>query len=241
METKRSELYKKNKMLNEDTDKFYIYFDHPIMEDMEFIDDDDVSVEEVDVQEVSAKNDGVDNDADVESLDSDDGYESTEDALYKPPPSGYGFLDSSEEEESVGAGKKGKNNGKKKFSMKTLHKKSKVSKHVNGPVGKDNSKSKRTRIRREELEICDNMFRFQVTQPEAPTNATIPDVGMNVNAATGRQTQPQQPFRRLKQTIIRPKSQESVSAKTMAAASSGTTSRMFKFIPTPGLNLSKKK
>ncbi|KAL4345737.1 hypothetical protein AHAS_Ahas11G0308300 [Arachis hypogaea] len=74
----------KNKMLNEDIDEFYIYFDHPIMEDTEFIDDDGVSVEEVDVQEASVENDGVDNDADVESSDSDDGYESTEDALYKP-------------------------------------------------------------------------------------------------------------------------------------------------------------
>ncbi|XP_020971269.1 uncharacterized protein LOC110268751 [Arachis ipaensis] len=132
----------KNKMLNEDTNEFYIYFDHPIMEDTEFIDDDGVSVEEVDVQEASAEDDGVDNDADVESSDSDDGYESTEDALYMPPPSGYGFSDSSSEEESVGASKKGKNNGKKK---------SKVSKPVNGPVGKGNGKPKRAAIGREEV------------------------------------------------------------------------------------------
>ncbi|XP_020963584.1 uncharacterized protein LOC110265127 [Arachis ipaensis] len=138
-------------MLNENTNKFCIDFDHSIMEDTEFIDDDDVSVEEVDVQEVSAEDNGVENDADVESSDSDDGYESTEDALYKPPPSGYGFSDSSEEEESVRAGKKGKNKGKKKSPMKTLHKKSKVSKHVNGLVDKDNGKSKRTSIGREEV------------------------------------------------------------------------------------------
>nr|XP_029143766.1 uncharacterized protein LOC112701274 isoform X2 [Arachis hypogaea] len=132
----------KNKMLNEDTDEFYIYFDHPIMEDIEFIDDDGVSVEKVEVQEASAEDDGVDNDADIESLDSDDGYESTEDVLYKPPPSGYSFSDSSSEEELVGAGKKGKNNGKKK---------SKVSKPVNGPVGKGNGKPKRAAIGREEV------------------------------------------------------------------------------------------
>ncbi|RYR28487.1 hypothetical protein Ahy_B01g052623 [Arachis hypogaea] len=67
---------------------------------------------------------------------------------------------------------------------------------------------------------------IQVIQPETPINAIVLHVGMNVNAAT---------------TIIRPKSQESVNAETMAAVSSGTTSKMFKFIPTPKLNLSKKK
>ncbi|XLT44795.1 hypothetical protein HN873_037399, partial [Arachis hypogaea] len=197
---------------------------------------------------------------------------------------------SSLEEESVGASKKGKNNGKKK---------SKVSKPVNGPVGKGNGKPKRTAIGRKEVagasvqrkshdgpgrpsksdyrpaekdkvvngpssgnknnatpasanetaskskkpttldeelgkkakleaakeanesdkakgvvatnealpEGEKNNERATTNEPEAPTNATIPDVGMNVNDATGRQTQPQQPFRRPKQTIIRPKRQ----------------------------------
>ncbi|XLU64432.1 hypothetical protein S245_023641, partial [Arachis hypogaea] len=54
----------------------------------------------------------------------------------------YSFSDSSSEEELVGAGKKGKNNGKKK---------SKVSKPVNGPVGKGNGKPKRAAIGREEV------------------------------------------------------------------------------------------
>ncbi|RYQ79318.1 hypothetical protein Ahy_Scaffold6g108045 [Arachis hypogaea] len=71
-----------------------------------------------------------------------------------------------------------------------------------------------------ELNMCDNMLRIQ---SEAPTNHTVPDIGMNVNAAT--------PSRHPKQTIIRPKRQESVSVETMVAASSGITSRMFKFIP----------
>ncbi|RYR30825.1 hypothetical protein Ahy_B01g055596 [Arachis hypogaea] len=107
------------------------------------------------------------------------------------------------------------------------------------PKGKVKGKSRKKSTTTQEevqLDMCDNMLRIQVTQPETPTNATIPDVGMN-----GRQTQPQQPFRRPKQTIIRPKRQKSVSVETMTAASSGTTFRMFKFIPTPGLNLSKKK
>ncbi|RYR46722.1 hypothetical protein Ahy_A07g032502 isoform F [Arachis hypogaea] len=366
----------------------------------------------VGMQEASAEDDGVDNDADIESLDSDDGYESTEDVLYKPPPSGYSFSDSSSEEELVGAGKKGKNNGKKK---------SKVSKPVNGPVGKGNGKPKRAAIGREEVagasvqrkshggpvkkkaklqaakeanesekakgvmetneahpegeknneghitneveaqanaaenakcgnegekngetdkhdcpwliycaknsrsggyqiktynpthtcgrefgsnmadqhwvarklekrllsqprlthaeawdhmkvdynvilndkmlyrglrmarkkyvgnekaqhgKLRDYLNEIHRYEPEAPTNHTVPDIGMNVNAATGRQIQPQQPSRRPKQTIIRSKRQESVSVETMAAASSGTTSRIFKFIPTPGLNHSKKK
>ncbi|RYR27571.1 hypothetical protein Ahy_B01g051587 [Arachis hypogaea] len=107
------------------------------------------------------------------------------------------------------------------------------------PKGKVKGKSReKSTTTQEEVQVSQSA---PVTQPEAPTNATIPDVGMNVNAATGRQTQPQQPFRRPKQTIIRPKRQKSVSVETMATASSGTTSRMFKFIPMPGLNLSKKK
>ncbi|XP_057719130.1 uncharacterized protein LOC130933515 [Arachis stenosperma] len=118
------------------------------------------------------------------------------------------------------------------------------------PKGKVKEKSKeKSTVTQEEVQVsqsapvtepdmCDNMLRIQ---PEAPTNHTLPDIGMNVNAATGIQNQPQQPSRRPKQTIIRPKRQESVSVETMAAASSGTTSKIFKFIPTPGLNQSKKK
>ncbi|QHN88791.1 uncharacterized protein DS421_16g566460 [Arachis hypogaea] len=81
----------KNKMLNEDIDEFYIYFDRPIIKNIEFIDDDNVSVKEIDVQKISVKNNGVDNDANIESSDSDDEYESAEDELYKSPPFRYSF------------------------------------------------------------------------------------------------------------------------------------------------------
>ncbi|XP_072055380.1 uncharacterized protein [Arachis hypogaea] len=110
------------------------------------------------------------------------------------------------------------------------------------PKGNVKCKSKeKPTATQEEVQVSQSAPVTEVTQPEAPTNHTVPDIGMNVNAATGRQIQPQQPSRRPKQTIIRSKRQESVSVETMAAASSGTTSRIFKFIPTPGLNHSKKK
>ncbi|RYQ92439.1 hypothetical protein Ahy_B09g098668 [Arachis hypogaea] len=71
----------KNKMVNEDTNEFYIYFDHPIMKDFE----------------VPFEEDDLEHEADVESSDKDDVYESAEDKLYKPPPPGC-FLDKSDEE-----------------------------------------------------------------------------------------------------------------------------------------------
>ncbi|RYR40283.1 hypothetical protein Ahy_A09g046007 [Arachis hypogaea] len=54
-------------------------------------------------------------------------------------------------------------------------------------------------------------------------------------------SQVQQPFRRPKQTIRRPQVQGSVGADTTAATTSPAAFGMFKFIPTPGLNQSKKK
>ncbi|RYR36055.1 hypothetical protein Ahy_A10g051109 [Arachis hypogaea] len=54
-------------------------------------------------------------------------------------------------------------------------------------------------------------------------------------------SQAQQPFRRPKQTIRRPQVQGSLDADMTAATTSPAASEMFKFIPTPGLNQSKKK
>nr|XP_025669961.1 uncharacterized protein LOC112769690 [Arachis hypogaea] len=42
--------------------------------------------------------------------------------------------------------------------------------------------------KQEDLIVLINLLMYEVNQPEAPTNATVLDVGMNVNAATGRQT-----------------------------------------------------
>ncbi|XLR47766.1 hypothetical protein HN51_032004 [Arachis hypogaea] len=46
---------------------------------------------------------------------------------------------------------------------------------------------------------------------------------------------------RPKETVIRAKNSKSVSVEIMTAATSGTISKLFKFIPTPGLNQSFKK
>ncbi|RYQ95163.1 hypothetical protein Ahy_B08g090219 [Arachis hypogaea] len=93
---KETRALQKNKIQNEDTDEFYIYFDHPILEGVEeILSDTDEGAAEVVVEDA-----WLDNDADIESSSSDDdGYESTEDEPYKPPPSGYSFSDSSEDEE----------------------------------------------------------------------------------------------------------------------------------------------
>ncbi|XP_057758444.1 uncharacterized protein LOC130979102 [Arachis stenosperma] len=61
------------------------------------------------IEEVVVKDAGLDNDADNENSSSDDdGYESTEDEAYKPPPSGYNFSYSSESEEMTDGERKGK-------------------------------------------------------------------------------------------------------------------------------------
>ncbi|XP_016191556.1 uncharacterized protein LOC107632386 [Arachis ipaensis] len=71
------------------------------------------------------------------------------------------------------------------------------------------------------------------TQTENPPSQATTNVSSKLKA--------QQPFRRPKQTIRRSQVQESVRADTTAATTSQTASGMFKFIPTPGLNQSKKK
>ncbi|XP_072060521.1 uncharacterized protein [Arachis hypogaea] len=109
----------KNKIQNEDTDEFYIYFDHPVLEGVEeILSDSDEGAAGVVVEDA-----GLDNDADIESSSSDDdGYESTEDEPYKPPPSGYDFFESSEDEEcsNKNSGTKGRkcDKEKKKTTMK---------------------------------------------------------------------------------------------------------------------------
>ncbi|XP_072088368.1 uncharacterized protein [Arachis hypogaea] len=56
------------------------------------------------------------------------------------------------------------------------------------PKGKIKGKSKKKSFAtQEEVQVSQSA---PVTQYEAPTNATVPDVGMSVNAATERQTQP---------------------------------------------------
>ncbi|XP_020964255.1 uncharacterized protein LOC110265593 isoform X2 [Arachis ipaensis] len=63
---------RENILKNKDTEEFYLYFDHPIMV---------TPVEDVEMD--------IDIDADVEEDSSDDGYETTEDEPYKPPPQGF--------------------------------------------------------------------------------------------------------------------------------------------------------
>ncbi|XP_072060522.1 uncharacterized protein [Arachis hypogaea] len=71
------------------------------------------------------------------------------------------------------------------------------------------------------------------TQTENPTSRATTNVSSQPKA--------QQPFRRPKQTIRRPQVQGSLDADMTAATTSPAASEMFKFIPTPGLNQSKKK
>ncbi|XLT29512.1 hypothetical protein HN873_060804 [Arachis hypogaea] len=71
----------------------------------------------------------------------------------------------------------------------------------------------------------------QYTQVDnSPSNATR-------NVSSNQKVCPLRP----KETVIRTKNSRSVSAETMVAATSGTISKLFKFIPTPGLNQSFKK
>ncbi|RYQ96879.1 hypothetical protein Ahy_B08g092790 [Arachis hypogaea] len=103
--------------------------------------------------------------------------------------------------------------GEPSHNAKTYKGASKAETIAKGKVkGKFKKKSFATQ---EEVQVSQSAL---ITHPEAPTNVAVPDIRMNVNAES-----------------------ESVSAETMAVVSSGTTSIMFKFSPTPGLNLSKKK
>ncbi|RYR79072.1 hypothetical protein Ahy_A01g003940 [Arachis hypogaea] len=68
---------RENKQMNQETDEFYLYFDHPIM-----------------VTPPEDINLNFDADADVEEESSDDGYETTEDEPYRPPPAGFEDEDS---------------------------------------------------------------------------------------------------------------------------------------------------
>ncbi|XLS70424.1 hypothetical protein HN51_027289 [Arachis hypogaea] len=76
-----------------------------------------------------------------------------------------------------------------------------------------------------------------------PTSHDTQTENPSSRATTNVSSQPkvQQPFRRPKQTIRRPQVQGSVGADTTAATTSPAAFGMFKFIPTPGLNQSKKK
>ncbi|XP_020964745.1 uncharacterized protein LOC110265803 [Arachis ipaensis] len=68
---------RENKQMNQETDEFYLYFDHPIM----VTPPEDINLD-------------FDADADVEEESSDDGYETTEDEPYRPPSAGFEDEDS---------------------------------------------------------------------------------------------------------------------------------------------------
>nr|ACN78494.1 unknown [Arachis hypogaea] len=68
---------RENKQMNQETDEFYLYFDHPIM----VIPPEDINL-------------NFDADADVEEESSDDGYKTTEDEPYRPPLVGFEDKDS---------------------------------------------------------------------------------------------------------------------------------------------------
>ncbi|XP_072060263.1 uncharacterized protein [Arachis hypogaea] len=85
---------RENKMKNTETDKFYVYFDHPV-DKPKIVEDARKQCNNPDEGEVLV---------DDESSSSDDGYESTEDEPYKPQPPGF---ESNNDDDDTSADEKG--------------------------------------------------------------------------------------------------------------------------------------